>query len=139
MTNKEFYVEDRCTRMLFEVGVPANLQGFRYLRTAISKVIDDPELLNAVTKKLYPTIAEIYGVGPTVIERSIRHAIEVAFNRKGTEGINKLFDCEICDYRYKPSNSELIALLAEKLISEIKALYFNDSDKDSNNDDKNKK
>ena len=92
MTNKEYYVEERCTRMLLETGVPANLQGFRYLRTTIAKVIEDPELLNAVTKKLYPTIAKIYSVAPTVIERSIRHSIEVAFNRKGATGINKLFD-----------------------------------------------
>ena len=115
MTNKEYYVEERCTRMLLETGVPANLQGFRYLRTTIAKVIEDPELLNAVTKKLYPTIAKIYSVAPTVIERSIRHSIEVAFNRKGATGINKLFDFDICDCRYKPSNSELIALFAEKI------------------------
>ncbi len=137
MINKEYYVEDRSTRMLLEIGVPANLQGFRYLRSAIAKVIEDPELLNAVTKKMYPTIAKIYDVAPTVIERSIRHSIEVAFNRKGVDGINKLFNCEVCDCHYKPSNSELIAILGEKISSEIKAMELGVTKKDSDNDDKN--
>lgn len=126
MTRKELFVEQRTTRMLLEVGIPVNLQGFKFLRAAIIEVVKDPELISFVTKRLYPLLAAKFNVSSAVIERSIRHAIEVSFVRKGIEGLNSIFNVYLYDYRYKLSNSELIALLAEKIISELQALDVDD-------------
>ena len=142
MTKEQLYVEQRCTRMLLEIGIPANLQGFKFLRSAVMCVVENPEIISSVTKKLYPCIANMYEVAPAVIERSIRHSIDVAFARRGITGLNDLLDLDIFDFRYKPSNSELIALLAEKIIGELKEMLLNNSDNDDNNpdnDDKNHK
>lgn len=128
MTREDLFVEERCTKILLEIGLPANLQGFRYTRSAILHVIKDQELITAITKKLYPAVALDFNVVPSVVERSIRHAIDVAYIRKGLVGLNELFGLEVFDYRYKPSNSELIALVGEKILSELKQLRLNDSD-----------
>lgn len=145
MTRTELFVEQRSTRMLLEVGIPVNLQGFKFLRGAIIEVVKEPELISFVTKKLYPLLGEKFNVSSAVIERSIRHSIEVAFVRKGVEGLNGIFNVRLYDYRYKLSNSELIALLAEKIISELQSLdvdnpidVYKKNDDENNKDDKKK-
>ncbi len=142
MTREELFVEQTCTKTLLEVGIPINLQGFRFLRTAILCVVEDSDLIGAITKKLYPVVAKIYNVTPTVIERSIRHSIEVAYERKGMSELNQLFDVQLYNCRYKPSNSEFIAIVAEKLINDIRENEVQASespksqDKNDNNDKK---
>lgn len=146
MTRTELFVEQRCTKMLLEVGIPVNLQGFKFLRAAIVEVVKQPQLIDLITKRLYPHLGLMFDVSPAVIERSIRHAIEVSFLKKGVEGLNGIFNVKLYDYRYRLSNSELIALLAEKITSELQLLevdnaidvYRKDFD-ENKTDDKKKK
>lgn len=107
-------MEVRVTEMLHEIGVPAHIKGYQYLRTAILKSVDDMDILNSITKQLYPTIAKEYGTTSSRVERAIRHAIEVAWSRGKTDTINELFGYSIGN-RLKPTNSEFIALLSDKI------------------------
>lgn len=141
MENKEFYIEEKTTKLLLALGVPINLQGFRYLRQGIKMVINEPEILTRITKGLYPAIGEKYGVSSIVVERGIRHAIEVAYARRNLVGLNDIFDVDIYDLRFKPTNSEIIALLAERvvfyLVQEGYDIDFNPPKKPDNDNDKN--
>ena len=109
------------TNIIHEIGVPAHIKGYHYLRDAIIMVVEDIELLGAVTKELYPAIAKLNKTTPSRVERAIRHAIEVAWNRGRLETINNLFGYTVQNDKGKPTNSEFIAIIADKLRIERKA------------------
>ncbi|REB10069.1 sporulation transcription factor Spo0A [Sporosarcina sp. BI001-red] len=103
------------TTTIKEIGVPAHIKGYSYLREAIQMVYNDNDLLGAVTKILYPDIAEKYKTTPSRVERAIRHAIEVAWNRGNYEVISKTFGYTVHHLKSKPTNSEFIAMIADKI------------------------
>lgn len=108
------------TNIIHEIGVPAHIKGYQYLRDAITMVVEDMDLLGAVTKELYPAIAQVNNTTPSRVERAIRHAIEVAWNRGRVETINNLFGYTVQNDKGKPTNSEFIAIIADKLRLERK-------------------
>lgn len=108
-------IETEITNIIHEIGVPAHIKGYLYLREAIKMVIDNVELLGAVTKELYPSIAKKYNTTPSRVERAIRHAIEVAWSRGKVDTINQLFGYTVHNTKGKPTNSEFIAMIADKL------------------------
>lgn len=108
-------LESEITSIIHEIGVPAHIKGYFYLREAISMVVNDIELLSAVTKELYPSIARRYNTTSSRVERAIRHAIEVAWSRGQIESINKIFGYTIHNEKGKPTNSEFIAMVADRL------------------------
>lgn len=103
------------TNMIHEIGVPAHIKGYQYLRDAIEMTVEDIEMLGSITKILYPTIAKKYQTTPSRVERAIRHAIEVAWNRGKMDTIDELFGYTINNGKGKPTNSEFIALIADKI------------------------
>lgn len=113
-------LDSNITSIIHEVGVPAHIKGYMYLRDAIAMVYRDVELLGSVTKVLYPKIAEMYDTSPSRVERAIRHAIEVAWNRGNVESLNEMFGYTISMTKAKPTNSEFIAMVADKLRIEHK-------------------
>ncbi|MDO4485393.1 MAG: sporulation transcription factor Spo0A [Bacillota bacterium] len=114
-------LEIEITNIIHEIGVPAHIKGYHYLRDAIRMAVEDMELLGAVTKELYPAIAKANNTTPSRVERAIRHAIEVAWNRGRLETINALFGYTIQNDKGKPTNSEFIAIIADKLRLERRA------------------
>lgn len=108
-------LETEITSIIHEIGVPAHIKGYMYLREAITMVVNDMELLSAVTKELYPSIAKKYNTTASRVERAIRHAIEVAWGRGQVEVINKLFGYTVHTEKGKPTNSEFIAIIADRL------------------------
>ena len=108
-------LEKDVTEMIHEVGVPAHIIGYQYLREAIMMSVSDMEMLGSVTKVLYPSIAEKYATTPSRVERAIRHAIEVAWNRGKMETLDNLFGYTIHTGKGKPTNSEFIALITDRL------------------------
>ena len=114
-------LEIEITNIIHEIGVPAHIKGYHYLRDAIRMAVEDLELLGAVTKELYPAIAKKNNTTPSRVERAIRHAIEVAWNRGRLETIDSLFGYTIQNDKGKPTNSEFIAIIADKLRLERKA------------------
>lgn len=108
-------LESEITSIIHEIGVPAHIKGYMYLREAITMVVNDMELLSAITKELYPSIAKKYNTTASRVERAIRHAIEVAWGRGQIDAINKLFGYTIHNDKGKPTNSEFIAMVADKL------------------------
>ena len=108
-------IEVEVTKMIQQMGVPAHVKGYQYLRDAIISVIKEVSLLGAVTKELYPMIAKKYNTTPSRVERAIRHAIELAWDRGNIEFMNKFFGYTINVDRGKPTNSEFIAMVADKL------------------------
>lgn len=111
----EHNLEKDVTGMIHEIGVPAHIKGYQYLREAIMMSVEDMEMLNSITKILYPTIARKYQTTPSRVERAIRHAIEVAWNRGRMETLDALFGYTINTGKGKPTNSEFIALIADKI------------------------
>ncbi len=103
------------TSMMHQIGIPAHVKGYQYIRDAILMVVDDVSLLGAVTKELYPAIAKKYDTAPSRVERGIRHAIELAWERGHTETLKRIFGYSMNIERQKPTNSEFVALLADKL------------------------
>lgn len=118
---KEKDLERDVTEMIHEIGVPAHIKGYQYLREAIMMSVEDIEMLNSITKILYPTIAKKFSTTPSRVERAIRHAIEVAWSRGKMETLEALFGYTINTGKGKPTNSEFIALIADK----IRLLYRN--------------
>ena len=108
------------TTIIQAVGVPANIKGYRYLRRAIGMVVEDVEIMEAVTKELYPAVAREFNTTATRVERAVRHAIEVAWNRGNTEVMARYFGYTIDSSRGKPTNSEFIALVADKVRMKIR-------------------
>ncbi|MCF6462037.1 sporulation transcription factor Spo0A [Clostridium sp. Cult1] len=115
-------LEARITNIIHEIGVPAHIKGYLYLREAISMVIQDMELLGAVTKELYPNIAKKFKTTPSRVERAIRHAIEVAWTRGKVDTIDKIFGYTVNNNKGKPTNSEFIAMVADKLRLELEMM-----------------
>ncbi|GAB6099002.1 sporulation transcription factor Spo0A [Halanaerocella petrolearia] len=118
---KKLNIEERITEIMHEIGVPAHIKGYLYLRKAIEMVIDQVELLGAVTKKLYPSVAEEFDTTASRVERAIRHAIEVSWKNGNTQAINKIFGHSITSSSGKPTNSQFIAKIADKIRIELRA------------------
>lgn len=114
-------LETRVTNILHEIGVPAHIRGYHYMREAIIMAIGDIDVLNYITKELYPSIAKKCNTTPSRVERAIRHAIEVAWSRGRIDVIDSLFGYTINNHKGKPTNSEFIALISDRLRLEIKA------------------
>lgn len=108
-------LEAQVTKIIHQIGVPAHIKGYQYLRTAILMSIRDNEMINSVTKILYPTVAKQYSTTSSRVERAIRHAIEVAWDRGDVETLNSFFGYTINNTRGKPTNSEFIAMVADDL------------------------
>lgn len=108
-------LESIVTKSIHELGVPAHIKGYQYIRTAIMMVIENMELLNYITKQLYPTIAKEYKTTSSRVERAIRHSIEVAWNRGRPETMNEIFGYTIHTGKGKPTNSEFIAMVADRI------------------------
>ena len=108
-------MEAQVTKIIHQIGVPAHIKGYQYLRCAILLTIDDAEVINSVTKVLYPTIAKRFGTTTSRVERAIRHAIEVAWDRGDVDTLNSYFGYTIQNSRGKPTNSEFIAMIADNL------------------------
>jgi two-component system response regulator (stage 0 sporulation protein A) len=100
------------------VGIPAHIKGYQFLREAIKMAIDSPEIINSITKRLYPEVAGRFETSPSKVERAIRHAIEVAWNKGKIENINSLFGVKVYSSNEKPTNGEFIALVADKMMLE---------------------
>ena len=111
-------LEEKISNIFITVGIPAHIKGYQFLREAIKMAIDTPEIINSITKKLYPSIAEKFDTSASKVERAIRHAIEVAWNRGKIENINSLFGLKVYSSNEKPTNGEFIALVADKMIIE---------------------
>ena len=113
-------LENRVTNMLHEIGIPAHIKGYQYLRDAIVMSVNDMEMLNSITKILYPTIAKKYQTTSSRVERAIRHAIEVAWSRGKMDTIDEMFGYTIHNGKGKPTNSEFIALITDRIRLEHK-------------------
>lgn len=108
-------LESMVTDIIHEIGVPAHIKGYQYLREAIILTINDMEIINAVTKVLYPEVARKFNTTPSRVERAIRHAIEVAWDRGDIEVLQKYFGYTVSNIKGKPTNSEFIAMIADSL------------------------
>lgn len=115
-----FGIELKVTQILHEIGVPAHIKGYHYLRDSIIMAVEKPEIINAVTKQLYPTVAKKYQTTSSRVERAIRHAIEVAWDRGDVDVLNSYFGYTIHNDRGKPTNSEFIAMISDRLRLQIK-------------------
>ena len=111
----EHNLEQDVTDMIHEIGVPAHIKGYQYLREAIMMAVKDIDMLNSITKVLYPTIAKRFQTTPSRVERAIRHAIEVAWSRGRMETLDALFGYTVNTGKGKPTNSEFIALIADRI------------------------
>ena len=112
---QEHDLEQDVTDMIHEIGVPAHIKGYQYLREAIMMAVEDIDMLNSITKVLYPTIAKKFQTTPSRVERAIRHAIEVAWSRGRMETLDALFGYTVNTGKGKPTNSEFIALIADRI------------------------
>lgn len=108
-------MEAQVTKIIHQIGIPAHIKGYQYLRTAILMTIDDTDIINSVTKILYPSVAKKYQTTTSRVERAIRHAIEVAWDRGDVDTLNSYFGYTIQNSRGKPTNSEFIAMIADNL------------------------
>lgn len=111
-------LDEKITNIFITVGIPAHIKGYQFLREAIKMAINSPEIINSITKKLYPSIADKFDTSASKVERAIRHAIEVAWNRGKIENINSLFGIRVYGNNEKPTNGEFIALVADKMLIE---------------------
>lgn len=111
-------LDEKIANLFISVGIPAHIKGYQFLREAIKITVDDPEIINSITKKLYPSIAATFNTTASKVERAIRHAIEVAWNRGKIENINQIFGMKIYSANEKPTNGEFIALVADKMLLE---------------------
>ena len=116
----EINLEARVTDMIHEIGIPAHIKGYHYLRDAIIMAIEDMDVLNAITKVLYPTVAKMHQTTASRVERAIRHAIEVAWSRGKLDTLDELFGYTVSNGKGKPTNSEFIALIADTIRLEYK-------------------
>jgi len=111
-------LDEKITNIFITVGIPAHIKGYHFLREAIKMAIDNPEIINNITKRLYPEVADKFDTTASKVERAIRHAIEVAWNRGKIENINTLFGVRVYGTNEKPTNGEFIALVADKMLLE---------------------
>ena len=114
-------IEAMVTSMIHEIGVPAHIKGYQYLREAIMIAVKDMDVINAITKVLYPQVAKTFATTPSRVERAIRHAIEVAWDRGDLDTLQRFFGYTVSNTKGKPTNSEFIALIADKLQLQLKS------------------
>jgi two-component system response regulator (stage 0 sporulation protein A) len=114
-------IEAMVTSIIHEIGVPAHIKGYQYLREAIMIAVNDMDVINAITKVLYPQVAKTFSTTPSRVERAIRHAIEVAWDRGDLETLQRFFGYTVSNTKGKPTNSEFIALIADKLQLQLKS------------------
>ena len=114
-------LDERLGNLFLTIGIPAHIKGYQFLRQGIKMVIEQPDMINRITKELYPSIAKHFGTSASKVERAIRHAIEVAWNRGRIDTLNSAFGCKVCTPEDKPTNGEFIAMLADKLSLERSA------------------
>ena len=114
-------IESMVTGIIHEIGVPAHIKGYQYLREAIILAVEDMEVINAITKVLYPQVAKTFQTTPSRVERAIRHAIEVAWDRGDLDTLQRFFGYTVSNTKGKPTNSEFIALIADRLQLQLKA------------------
>lgn len=111
-------LDEKISNIFITVGIPAHIKGYHFLREAIKMAIETPEIINSITKRLYPSVAQKFETTSSKVERAIRHAIEVAWNRGKIENINSLFGIRVYSHNEKPTNGEFIALVADKMLLE---------------------
>ena len=114
-------IETMVTSIIHEIGVPAHIKGYQYLREAIIIAVNDMDVINAITKLLYPQVAKTFQTTPSRVERAIRHAIEVAWDRGDLDTLQRFFGYTVSNTKGKPTNSEFIALIADKLQLQLKS------------------
>ncbi|MBP3673443.1 MAG: sporulation transcription factor Spo0A [Oscillospiraceae bacterium] len=114
-------IETMVTSIIHEIGVPAHIKGYQYLREAIIIAVNDMDVINAITKVLYPQVAKTFQTTPSRVERAIRHAIEVAWDRGDLDTLQRFFGYTVSNTKGKPTNSEFIALIADKLQLQLKS------------------
>ncbi len=114
--NENKQLDEKISNIFISIGIPAHIKGYQFLREAVKLAVEEPEIIGSITKKLYPTIAERFETSSSKVERGMRHAIEVAWNRGKIENINNIFGLKIYNRNEKPTNGELIALIADKMI-----------------------
>ncbi|MEA4965210.1 MAG: sporulation transcription factor Spo0A [Oscillospiraceae bacterium] len=119
-TKSHVNIEAMVTSIIHEIGVPAHIKGYQYLREAIMIAVDDMDVINAITKVLYPQVAKAFATTPSRVERAIRHAIEVAWDRGDLETLQRFFGYTVSNTKGKPTNSEFIALIADRLQLQLK-------------------
>ncbi|MBR4108778.1 MAG: sporulation transcription factor Spo0A [Oscillospiraceae bacterium] len=120
-SNSQPNIETLVTNIIHEIGVPAHIKGYQYLREAIIIAVEDMDVINAITKILYPQVAKTFQTTPSRVERAIRHAIEVAWDRGDLDTLQRFFGYTVSNTKGKPTNSEFIALIADKLQLQLKA------------------
>ena len=113
-------LDEKITSIFLSIGIPAHIKGYQYLREAIMIAVDDMDVINAVTKVLYPEVAKRFSTTPSRVERAIRHAIEVAWDRGDLETLQKYFGYTVSNSKGKPTNSEFIAMIADRLVLEMR-------------------
>lgn len=113
-------IEKRVTEIMHEIGIPAHIKGYQYIRESIVMAVMDTDVLDSITKRLYPDVAQIYKTSSSRVERAIRHAVEVAWDRGDVDTLNSYFGYTIAGNKGKPTNSEFIAMIADKLLLESK-------------------
>ena len=118
-SDNEREIEEKITNIFITVGIPAHIKGYQFLREAIKLAMENPDIINSITKKLYPSIAERFETSASKVERAIRHAIEVAWNRGKIENINSIFGLTVYTNNEKPTNGEFIALVADKMLLDV--------------------
>ena len=114
----EKQLDEKISNIFISIGIPAHIKGYQFLREAVKLAVEEPEIIGSITKKLYPTIAEKFETSSSKVERGMRHAIEVAWNRGKIENINALFGIRVYSNNEKPTNGEFIALVADKMLIE---------------------
>ena len=108
-------IDEKLAGLFLTIGIPAHIKGYQYLREAVKMVIDNPDVINRITKELYPGIGRHFGTTASKVERAIRHAIEVAWSRGRIDTLNRAFGCKVATREDKPTNGEFIAMLSDKL------------------------
>lgn len=111
-------LDEKLSNIFITVGIPAHIKGYHYLREAVKLTVENPDIINSITKRLYPSVAARFATTPSKVERAIRHAIEVAWNKGKIENVNHIFGIKVYSANEKPTNGEFIALVADKLLLE---------------------
>lgn len=114
-STRSLSIDEKLASLFLTIGIPAHIKGYQFLRTAVKMVVDNPDMINRITKELYPSIGKYYNTSASKVERAIRHAIEVAWSRGRIDTLNKAFGCRVATKEDKPTNGEFIAMLADKL------------------------
>ena len=115
MTKLELFTKEEATKIFLSLGIPANLQGFKFLQNCVVKVVEKPNYIKKVTKNLYPEVGNIYSVSGAVVERSMRHATDQAYFKTGFKSLGTIFGIDMKEHNFKPTNCELIAIVSEAL------------------------